>query len=149
MSAYIVPEETINVIVSYFIDYTRDGGLWHVVNGDYRYLNQDNAHELAWQLYNQNVRSVNDRYNDNNSDEVYSFEYVPRAKQLYTMADIAKALDGLEYQSCESRDYHQTEAWANLNMMRKHLLSTLEGYEESDCWSIDHEQTVERLAEVR
>ena len=137
MSAYIVNDDHINVLVSYFVEYRSMYQLWCKIGGEFTYLTADNAKLLAYQLHKENIRSVNSRYSETSSDEMYEFEYIEQAKQSYTTAEIAKAIDGLEYQSCEHDDWDGSDAKLNLNQMRKHLLSSLEGYEEANTWSID------------
>lgn len=147
MSAYIVSEDHINVIVSYFVDHRHGEGLWHKLNDRYDSLTMENAPAVAYELYRENVRSVNGRYNDTNSDEMYQFKYLPHVKDVYTEAEIAGALDGLEYQSCESDDYQTTEAYGLLNAMRKNLLSRIASRELGDetVWSIDEVKPAEKV----
>lgn len=126
MSAFIVSEDHINVIVSFFVTPVMDDRLWLKVNGNYGYMDGETVQAVAEILYNENVRSVNHRYNDSEGNESYEFEYVPRARQKYNVAEIAGALDCLEYQSCESDDYRQTQAFDIITMMRKHLLKMVQ-----------------------
>lgn len=127
MSAYIMNEDEINTIVSYFIDPNNifDNQLWTLVNGGHNYMTRDNAQLVASKLYAQNVRSVNERYNDE-TVATYEFEYIPEARKR-PAGNIIGALDCLEYQSCETDDWEQTEACQIINDMRKHLLKKLAG----------------------
>lgn len=138
MSAYIVENCQINVIVSWFLSPTKDNQLWYEMNGQYGYMGIEEAPKVAYELYKQNVLSVNDRYNDTESDEQYGFEYIQNAKQAYCLAEIAGAIDGLEYQSCETDNYHQTDAYKIITSMRKHLLKVVQDQELGDntTWSI-------------
>ena len=135
MSAYIVDNKHIDVIVSYCSGYG-DSGAWVRLKNEYFYLNHQNAGRIAYELYKQNVLSVNSRYSNNNSDELYSFNYIPNTKNDYTIADIAKAIDSLEYQSCEHAGWEASDAKFILQQMRKHLLRSLKDYEESEAWHI-------------
>lgn len=139
MSAYIVSNNHINVIVSWFMDYRKDSQLWYELNGQYGYMSAEDAPKVAYELYKQNVRSVNYHYNDNQTDELYQFEQVKNAKQAYSLAEIAGALDGLEYQSCETDDYHQTDAYKIITSMRKDLLKRVQERDLGDntTWAID------------
>lgn len=130
MSAYIEEPAHINVVVSYFTSRVTGNGLWHEFSDGYNYMTPQNAHEVADLLYNQNVRSVNHRYNELTGNEGYNFEYIEGVRERYSIAEIGKALDGLEYQSCETDDYHQTAAYQVLHEMRKALLSQL--YDQAD-----------------
>lgn len=150
MSAYIVSDNHINVLVSWFVDYRKDNQLWYELNGNYGYMGIEQAEEVANCLYNQNVRSVNDRYTEQTGNESYQFKYITNAKQAYSLAEIAGAIDGLEYQSCESDDYHQTDAYKILTSMRKDLLRKVQERDLGDntTWSIDELKTSPAKYEV-
>jgi hypothetical protein len=126
MSAYIVENDHINVIVSWFDDYRKDNQLWYSVNGNYGYMDKETMPLVAQVLHSENVRSVNNRYNDMESDEVYQFRFISNAKKGFGLAEIAGAIDCLEYQSCESDDYHSTDAYKIITSMRKHLLKLVQ-----------------------
>lgn len=96
MSAYLVNDNHINLLVSYFVEYRSNYQLWVKVNGGYGYLTSDNAPDVAYRLHSENVRSVNHRYNETGSDEQYTFNLVADAKQNYSIAEIAGLIDCLE-----------------------------------------------------
>lgn len=139
MSAYLVSDNHINVIVSYFAHEIQGKGLYCKVNGEYAYLTPENAKYVAYELYRENVRSVDRRYNEHNSDELYNFEYLRHVKDVYNPLEISGALDCLEYQSCERDDYNRSEAYRLLHNMRKHLLRQMADrkYGNETTWSID------------
>ena len=145
MSAFIVNENHVNVIVSYFVDPRPMYRLYAKIDGTYQYLTPENAAQVAQTLYAENVRSVDVRYSEEN-DSRYTFKYLPMAKLHFSIADIAGALDCLEYQSCETDDYYQTEAYQILTSMRKYLLKRLQERAESDTWEIIEAQPVRRAA---
>lgn len=145
MSAFIVSENHINVIVSYFVDSRPMYRLYAKINGAYQYLTHENAAKVAQTLYAENVRSVDVRYSEEN-DSRYTFKYLPMARLHYSIADIAGALDCLEYQSCETDDYYRTEAYALITAMRKRLLKRLQDHEGCDTWEIVEVQPVRRAA---
>ena len=140
MSAFIVSDNHINVIVSYFIGDSLEDGLWCETLGQYHYLTQDNAGYVAGVLMAENVRSVNNRYDEQQSSR-FKFIYLPRTKELWSVGEIAKAIDCLEYQSCESADYYQTPAYGLLCAMRKHLLKQVAESEGVDLWEITELKT--------
>ena len=146
MSAYIVSDDHINVVVSYFAG-RGDGGLWAKFGKAYDYVTPDNAHLIAYELHRENVRSVNDRYRETGTDELYEFKYLPHVKDVYSPLEIAGALDGLEYQSCESTDYCESDAWSILCNMRKHLLRQMAERELGDetIWTIDEVKPADRV----
>lgn len=138
MSAYIVSENHINVIVSWFVDYRKNNQLWYELNGKYGYMDKAAAGAVARELFAQNVRSVDVRYSEENNSS-YVFMYIPHIKLGYGLAEIAGAIDCLEYQSCETDDYHQTDAYKIITAMRKHLLKLVQERDLGDntTWSID------------
>lgn len=140
MSAFLNNNEHFNVIASYFASRVHGQGLWYEVGDKYDYLTPDNAETVFWVLVNENTRSLQARYpqypdmwaNAKN----YKFRYIEGAKRLYSVGEMAKALDCLEYQSCEAEKHEQTEAYKLVQSMRKHLLTQLEDYEMADTWDI-------------
>ena len=95
MSAYIVNDKTINAIVSYAMD---------------KGLNVNNPQELATMLMNENVRSVNYRYNETTKQAI-KFEYVKGV----SLDMFYGAINCLNYQSCECNDYEQSKAFNWMN----------------------------------
>lgn len=144
MSAYIVSDNHINVIVSYFVDYRQNYKLWYELNGNFGYMSEDDAPKVAHCLYEQNVKSVDARYDEENGGN-YQFKFIRDAKQLYSIGEIALALDGLEYQSCETDDYHQTDAYKIVQAMRKHLLRKMQERDNADTWHIDEVKQSTRI----
>ena len=136
MSAFIQSNEHIDVLVSYFTSDIQGRGLWTKVGDGYDYLKPENAYKIAEVLHMENLKSVNHRYNDS-EPMTYEFTYYPDLEQAYSPAEIAKAIDGLEYQSCEHDGWDSSEAKAVLNRMRKQLLTKMRGYEDANTWSID------------
>ena len=141
MSAYLQTNEHFNVISSYFASNISEKGLWTELNGNYNYLTPETAEVVFWILVNENTRSLQARYPESpdmwEAAKQYAFTYIPDANRLYSVGEIAMALDGLEYQSCETDDYYQSEAHRIVQNMRKHLLTQLEDYEMSETWTID------------
>ena len=135
MSAFVVNDNHINVIVSYFVADAMDDRLWYEMNGKYGYMGKEDAEKVAQCLYSQNVRSVNDRYNELEEDG-FNYTYIPHARRVYSWGEIAMALDCLEYQSCESDDYHTTDAYKIVTSMRKHLLKDVAKEQGADTWGI-------------
>lgn len=137
MSAYIMNDDEINAIVSYFIDpnHITGEGAWLRIGDKYDYLNAHNSADVAKILHDENVRSVNNRYGDDTPSS-YEFEYIPSARKR-PMGNIIGALDCLEYQSCETEDWHTTNAWAIIQGLRKHLLKTVAEQDDTYTWGIE------------
>lgn len=141
MSAFIMPEEELNTIVSYFIharQTVHGEGAWLKIGERYNYLNTETAPEVAKILMDENIRSVRYRYGEDEQmsyDSDYTFQYDPTAHKR-PVGNIIGALDCLEYQSCETDDYHQSNAWDIMNGLRKHLLKVIAEKEETYTWGI-------------
>lgn len=137
MSAFIMSDDEISVIVSYFVHTkaTIHGeGAWLKIGDKYDYLNYDHAAEVAKILKDENIRSVNARYNDDSASE-FNFEYDPTAHKR-PVGNIIGALDCLEYQSCETDDWETTNAYEIIQGLRKHLLKTIAEKEGTYTWGI-------------
>lgn len=122
MSAYIMSDEDINDIVNYFVNSTASNQLWICINGDYQYLTRDNAEKVAGILYLENKRSVDYRYDETNK---FDFTYKSSGYKTVSDAEVSRLIDSLEYQSCETNDYYETQAYKILCNMRKNLLQRI------------------------
>lgn len=143
MSAWIVPEAHINVIVNFFTKQSVYEGLYCKMDDDYVYINRDNAERLAEVLRLENIRSINSRYNEKTIIGDIGYEYLPQVRDCYSIAEIAQALNSYDYQSCETADYYDTQASHIINSMRKDLLRQLidKDGDSIDTWCIDEVKT--------
>lgn len=137
MSAYVMNDDEINTIVSYFIDPSgiRGEGVWLHIGDRYEYLNANNSAEVAKILMDANVKSVNERYDDSNGSN-YQFEYLPQAHKRH-FGNIVGALDCFEYQSCEASDWQTSNAFEIVQMLRKALLKKLAERADTYTWGIE------------
>src|SRR5262252_7882178 len=74
-----------------------------------RELTRETAGRVGAMLVNQNKRSVNFRYDEDELEAPYEFEPLPGAPNPLV---ILKAIGGYEYQACETPDWEETEAHA-------------------------------------
>jgi hypothetical protein len=132
MSAFVVNKSHIDVLVWYAM---RPNGFhgptsyWW--NGETHMItDRDQVGNL---LLAENVRSVNARYDDHEPVPTYSYRMPTRA---YSEVEVIKACDCLKYQSCETDDYRETEAYAALNAIREKAIHALAGYDDAD-WEIE------------
>ena len=100
-----------------------------------RTLTKDTADTTMLMLYAANVVSVNYRY-----DQAEPYEHIPRYRHsdrhnLNAVA-VLKALNGYEYQACESPDWERSEAHAFCQALKGAAIHALPGYDEA-AWSID------------
>ncbi len=76
-----------------------------------------------------------------------------RRPYVYTTAEARRlsvveaflALDGYEYQSCESADWEASEACQFVNALRRALWHALPGYEDADTWEVKESTATVRL----
>lgn len=137
MSAYIMNDNEINTIVSYFLDPNAaygEGAWLRLGETEWNNLNRDNAAKVAAILKAENIRSVNAKYGENEQPS-YVFEYSPTAYKR-PVGNIIGALDCYEYQACETSDWHESLAHEIVAGLRKHLLKTLAEAEGTYTWGI-------------
>lgn len=152
MSAYIVHTEHIRTLVWAGLNYTRPGShmTWHAPDPEnavspetvqssfgrhYRQLTQDSAETVGQILLDENVRSVNHRYDE---DEGYVYDHAAPADRRWTPVEILKAIDCYEYQACETPEWNTSEAHAIITALRDTLGRTLPGYDNGP-WEITPE----------
>ena len=90
--------------------------------------------ETGQALLDQNIASVNYRYNDNIEPE--SFRYDP-FQRSYTVVEILKACKSYIYQSCETPDWEKTQAFVIVNVLIDECIDRLPGYDEANTWTIN------------
>jgi hypothetical protein len=101
-----------------------------VLGGERQKLTSGDAEAIAQILRAENIRSVCARYGDDGAaDAPYRFRRVPL--RALDPAAVLKSCDCLEYQSCETDDYHDTLAWRVLNAIRRLAIGHLPGYEKA------------------
>lgn len=132
MSAYIVSPDTINLIAtaadwfckgsSFYMDPTaRDG------EGRDRLSPHTDTAKMAEMMWNENVHSVNSRYN---LTEAHPFKYqrvdIDRAAVAIDPAILVLgSIRCLRYQSCEASDYAETNAHKLLNWIESACINRL------------------------
>lgn len=132
MSAYIVSHYHINALTSYAV---RQEVSFYWKNKRYVF-NRDSANDLAGQLYSENVRSVNSRYNERTRRVGFKFERV--LTDHLNHDDIIKACDCLRYQSSETRNYERTLAYAALQAIREEAIDQL--VDDCHTWELNQPQ---------
>lgn len=134
MSAFIVTDTHINALVRYAsrhkisIFFNRQLGFPF---GKERLNTFDNEQAIAQILLDENVKSVNYRYRDN---EVMTITYDPSAPIL-TAIQAIKAAQCLKYQSNECDDFEESIAFKLIEAIISDAIPRLEGYE-SASWAI-------------
>lgn len=114
MSAFIVTKTHIDAIVTTISSQTCYSVKELVKNY------QANFDLIGQILWNENYKSVNYRYNENEPNPTYFFSY-----KFVNLGQSLKAIDCLNYQSCEHPDYEKSEAKNILNTLGKVLLGKM------------------------
>ncbi len=126
MSAFLVQAETIAALASYAAAHKCCN--YGILAGRGIFEPEKIAEILA----EENIRSVSARY-EREPDEA-DFMYINQCKELVkrsvsvSTGQIAKHLSCLEYQSCETDDYYQTDAYKILVTIMEDLLDEAPGY---------------------
>lgn len=135
MSAYIMNDNEIDTIVSYFLGSITGEGAWvRLGEGEWDYLTKGNADKVAAILMAENVRSVNAKYRENVTNP-YVFKFDPTASRR-PIGNIIGALDCYEYQACETDDWHTSLAHEIVGGLRKHLLKVIAESDGTYTWGI-------------
>ena len=129
MSAFIVSNDHINALVRFASVY--DLGYYHSASETHVRV-PGNEDIVAQMLLDENVRSVNFRYGDTAQADRISYDInAPRLTAVQTI----KAAACLEYQSCETSGWTDSEAKALLDSIRSEAIAQLPGYAEA-AWSL-------------
>lgn len=139
MSAFVLSDQHITAILEFVAPDPRTGdrpgyywsGSWHQF-GDWPTI-------LGQTLVDQNHRSVAFRYSHLGvSAESPPYTGAGRHRPRLTPVQAIVACDSYIYQSCESPDWEQTEAFAMVQAIREHAIRKLDEYQEATkkCWSI-------------
>lgn len=139
MSAFIVSDHHLNVLVSWAASRHGSDAVAYYWQGQRRDVRQD-PQRIACVLYAENVRSVNARYNEHTSPN--GFHYVPQSLGYLkiTPVQIIKACHCYEYQACETKDWEESEAFAIIQGIKNSAIRMLPGYDEAD-WELRTPET--------
>ena len=140
MSAFIVNDYHINALVSYGAQ-QGTGFYW---KGKRFKFDRETCPILAAELYSENVRSVNSRYNERRRRKGFVFNRV--VIDHLSPSDIVSACDCLRYQSCETSDYERTLAWKITNAIREEAINQL--IDDNRCWELYAPEGNRRLLEA-
>lgn len=145
MSAYICNPEHFGILAAYAAS---KRSVFHKFRRDDQVLT---AQAVARALAAENIRSVSCRYPDDKDGQrpgpgmrdaeimeaaaIYAGHFVSKGI-IPTTLQVLKLCAGLEYQSCETHDYRQSDAYIQLYWIRSTAIQSLPGYEQ-ECWSYD------------
>ena len=123
MSAWIVSKAHIDALITSALKVDRFNSL----------VNYETADKIGAMLWKENHKSVNYRYNE--AKEAPAYRFTRRAQPL-SAVEALKAIDCLEYQSCEHKGWEKSEAKRFLDKLRGLLIHALPGYDAAP-WGID------------
>ena len=144
MSAYIVDRETIQYLVQSGLEAAFQHHQGHKMrwyhDGESHWLDDRNASDVGQMLWDENIASVAYRYSDsrheglpgpaNESGYVY-FHEDTTVGYIWKPAQILKATDCYEYQSCEHPGWWSSSAKAFIDVLRKLAWTRVAGYEDA------------------
>lgn len=129
MSCYIVLTEQIDAILTTAI---KARAYVKFPDGGYDYVASHNASTVGQILVNENYRSVNYRYRQ--QDEAPEYYYRPYRKELSAVA-ILKLVNNYMYQACEHPDWEKSDAFKISERIKDSLINKLPGYDEAE-WGL-------------
>ena len=130
MSAFIVSDATISgMLLAATLERDR-GGRYYYWDGEAHYFD-GNWRKIGQKLLDENYRSVNYRYDEESKPHTYS----PASLAPLMPVEILKLCNCYSYQTCETEDWRQTEAWEIMNTLRGFAIRALPGYEEAQ-WEL-------------
>jgi hypothetical protein len=119
MSANIVQDQTINIIISGCVKIIDKNDIYFLENHPFQNLNED---QIGHELLSDNYKSYNYRYNENNAPTIYKYQkpvIEPSLHQVY------KSIRCLIYQSCEHPDYFKFDTYAFLKLLSAKVASSI------------------------
>lgn len=129
MSAFVLGNHHISAMLTAARKYSVHRGAsyrWH--NETVYFLG--NESELGQKLLNENYRSVNTRYGED--EQAPKFNMI--VDRQWSAVELIKLCDCYIYQTCETDNFRETEAWAIVQALREFAIDTLPGMDEAQ-WS--------------
>ena len=141
MSAYIVSHSLIDAVLTIAVheNGSYGGPRYRKTKDSSVEITEGNATEIGRVLLAENERSVMHRYPGGTLDDMpgkigeRSANYYFKPRKAEPVA-VLKALDCLDYQSCETDDWQESEAFRVVAAIRDHAISRLPGYENGPGW---------------
>lgn len=135
MSAFILDDAHINAILQAAAPrYPGDGASYRWYSGE-EWVNQPfggHRQEIGQKLIDENYRSVNHRYGKDSKP--HQFRSMPAAK-THSPVELIKLCHCYVYQSSETPDWKQTEAYAIAKCLLERAVHSLDGYSKA-AWTV-------------
>ena len=126
MSAFILDQDHINAMLQAAAPRWPGDSANYRWNGEAYYFGA-NRQQVGQVLLNENYRSVNYRYGESEQPPTF----VSRPVRSQTPVQLIKLCDCYNYQTCETPDWEQTEAYAICHALRERAIDKLPGYEDA------------------
>lgn len=131
MSAYLVADEHISAMLKASAPrYPGDGATY--CHGGTRHPFGGHAQEIGQKLLDENYRSMNYRYSED--DKPHRFQL--RMVRSCSAVELIKLVHCYQCQSCETPDWEQTEGYAIAAVLEGRAIRKLPGYDEA-AWGFD------------
>lgn len=154
MSAFIVGTDHIDYLIAAAVDASVLLGGYGVYWADER-ITRHNADAVGAALLAENIASVAYRYEDQGTGNLpgpipnpVPAEYVYQPFLQVDAAQVLKAIDCYEYQSCEHPGWHDTEARRFCDVLRRRYAATMSGYDDA-LWEVRRVDLVEQMLQRR
>lgn len=139
MSAYILGDDTIDLLVAVGLRGTRDDRLGIFRDGEWHYFNQhEDADRLGSILKTANYESVNYRYREATPCEAYRYNGNGIAPYLggpvISWGQVLHSLRGYEYQSCEAPTWDTSLAKAICSALRRKVCGIIASEDDGVAW---------------
>jgi len=142
MSAFQLPETHIGAIAKFAIQNNRGASFRCYFN---RSTREYDFEDICQVLADECFRSVRSRYPSGPLPGPVSagdgpVPFTMRQSQYATLAhvDLLKACASYAYQSCETDNWEETEAYALVSAIERNAIRSLPGFDASPAWDIDY-----------
>ncbi len=147
MSAFIVSHDHIDALLTYAIQ--NQISFWNPEEKTRTTIMRDNAEEIGRILLQENETSVRYRYNDFDTDDLpgtvgetaatYAYRPFFSFPRALTAVGVLKAVQCLEYQSCEHPEWEASLAWRICQDLKSSAIHDLPNYDRAE-WEINRPQ---------
>jgi len=139
MSAFIVEDKTINIVIT-GLAYDRDGS-WlkrKLSEAGYDLETLEGRTKLGWAMFSLNIRAVNQRYDDNSADQFRPLNFKFQLEGNYPKIAAFKALECWIYQ-CSEGDCNQSVLYKLMEDVAHSwacdIVSDMPEYETAKTWA--------------
>lgn len=133
MSAYVVNDATISVLVDGFINYCGLDIPFYQSRGWLIDVYQERQ-EIGQKLLDYNYKSVNYRYNEDNKPRKFVYKEVPES---YKYNILLGCINCYNYQACEPDDYYESDIYKGLQELKEKMLRRIAEKEGELEWGVD------------